>query len=64
MMVMRVGIVDVGANTLRLLVAAPDGAGGVAFNLADVAVAAGFVLLLPVTALFGLKNRERLFDPV
>jgi exopolyphosphatase / guanosine-5'-triphosphate,3'-diphosphate pyrophosphatase len=29
MMVMRVGIVDVGANTLRLLVAAPDGAGGV-----------------------------------
>ena len=26
---MRVGIVDVGANTLRLLVAAPDGAGGV-----------------------------------
>ena len=26
---MKVGIVDVGANTLRLLVAAPDGAGGV-----------------------------------
>ncbi len=26
---MRVGIIDVGANTLRLLVAAPDGAGGV-----------------------------------
>jgi lipoprotein signal peptidase len=39
-------------------------AGGVAFNLADVAVAVGFVLLLPTTALFGLKNRERLFDPV
>jgi exopolyphosphatase / guanosine-5'-triphosphate,3'-diphosphate pyrophosphatase len=29
MVVMRVGIVDVGANTVRLLVAAPDGAGGV-----------------------------------
>jgi exopolyphosphatase/guanosine-5'-triphosphate,3'-diphosphate pyrophosphatase len=29
MIVMRVGIVDVGANTLRLIVAAPDGAGGV-----------------------------------
>ena len=26
---MRVGIVDVGANTLRLLVASRDGAGGV-----------------------------------
>lgn len=42
----------------------PIVAGGVAFNLADVAVAAGFVLLLPATALFGLKNRERLFEPV
>jgi len=39
-------------------------AGGVAFNVADVAVAPGFVLLLPATALFGLRNRERLFDPV
>jgi lipoprotein signal peptidase len=39
-------------------------AGGVAFNVADVAVAAGFVLLLPATALFGLKNRARLFEPV
>jgi lipoprotein signal peptidase len=39
-------------------------AGGVAFNVADIAVAVGFVLLLPATALFGLKNRERLFDPV
>jgi len=39
-------------------------AGGVAFNVADVAVAAGLVLLLPATALFGLRNRERLFDPV
>jgi hypothetical protein len=42
----------------------PIVAGGVAFNVADVAVAIGFVLLLPATALFGLKNRERLFDPV
>ena len=42
----------------------PIVAGGVAFNLADVAVAAGFVLLLPATALFALKNRDRLFDPV
>ena len=39
-------------------------AGGVAFNVADVAVAVGFVLLLPATALFALKHRERLFDPV
>ena len=39
-------------------------AGGVAFNVADVAVATGFVVLLPATALFALKNRERLFDPV
>ncbi len=42
----------------------PIVAGGVAFNVADVAVAVGFVLLLPATALFALKNRERLFDPV
>jgi lipoprotein signal peptidase len=39
-------------------------AGGVAFNVADVAVAVGFVLLLPATALFALKHHERLFDPV
>ena len=39
-------------------------AGGVAFNVADVSVAAGFVLLLPATALFALKNRERLFERV
>jgi lipoprotein signal peptidase len=38
--------------------------GSVAFNLADVAVATGFVLLLPATVLFALKNRQRLFDPV
>jgi lipoprotein signal peptidase len=39
-------------------------AGGVAFNIADVAVAVGFVLLLPATVVFGLQNRDRLFDPV
>ena len=39
-------------------------AAGVAFNLADVFVASGFVVLLPTTALFALKNRERLFEPV
>jgi lipoprotein signal peptidase len=39
-------------------------AGGVAFSAADVAVAVGFVLLLPATVIFALQNRERLFDPV
>ena len=39
-------------------------AGGVAFNIADVAVAVGFVLLLPATVVFGLQHRDRLFDPV
>jgi lipoprotein signal peptidase len=39
-------------------------AGGVAFNIADVAVAVGFVLLLPATVVFGMQNRARLFDPV
>ena len=41
----------------------PIVAGGVAFNLADVAVGAGFVLLFPATALFVLRNRGRLFEP-
>jgi lipoprotein signal peptidase len=39
-------------------------ADGFAFNVADVAVAVGFVLLLPAAVLFGLQNRERLFEPV
>ena len=38
--------------------------GGLAFNVADVAVALGLVLLLPTTVTFGLRNRERLFEPV
>lgn len=42
----------------------PIVADGVAFNLADVAVGVGFVLLLPATAVFALQNRERLFEPV
>jgi lipoprotein signal peptidase len=39
-------------------------AGDVAFNLADLAVALGFVLLLPAAAVFALQNRKRLFEPV
>ncbi len=42
----------------------PIVAGGVAFNLADVAVGLGFVLLLPATLVFAMRNRERLFEPV
>jgi lipoprotein signal peptidase len=42
----------------------PIVAGGVAFNLADVAVAVGFALLLPATIVFAMQNRERLFEPV
>jgi lipoprotein signal peptidase len=37
---------------------------GVAFNIADVAVLAGLVLLLPGTVLFAVRNKERLFEPV
>ena len=39
-------------------------AGGIAFNVADLSVAAGLVLLLPATLVFAVRNRERLFDPV
>ena len=39
-------------------------AGGVAFNVADLAVAAGLLLLLASTAAFAVRNRERLRDPV
>lgn len=41
----------------------PIVAGGVAFNFADVAVGAGFVMLLPATVLFAMRNRGRLFEP-
>jgi lipoprotein signal peptidase len=42
----------------------PIVAGGVAFNLADVAVVAGFALLLPAILIFAVRNRERLFEPI
>lgn len=42
----------------------PIVADGVAFNVADVAVAVGFALLLPATLVFAARNRERLFEPV
>jgi len=42
----------------------PIVAGGVAFNLADVAVVAGFALLLPAILVFAARNRERLFEPI
>ena len=39
-------------------------AGDFAFNVADLAVAAGAVLLLASAAMFGVRNRERLHEPV
>jgi lipoprotein signal peptidase len=42
----------------------PIVAGGVAFNVADVAVMAGFTLLIPATLVFAVRNRARLFEPV
>jgi lipoprotein signal peptidase len=42
----------------------PIVADGVAFNLADIAVAVGFALLLPATLVFAVRNRERLLEPV
>jgi len=37
---------------------------GLAFNLADVSVALGLVLLIPVIIVFAVRNRERLLEPV
>jgi lipoprotein signal peptidase len=37
---------------------------GLAFNVADLGVALGLVLLLPATVSFAVRNRERLFEPV
>jgi lipoprotein signal peptidase len=42
----------------------PIVAGGVAFNVADVAVVVGLALLLPATFVFAAQNRDRLFEPV
>ncbi len=39
-------------------------AGDIAFNVADVAVAAGLVLVLAATCVHAARNRERLRDPV
>lgn len=39
-------------------------AGDLAFNVADLAVAAGVVLLLAAAAGFAVRNRERLREPV
>ena len=38
--------------------------GGYAFNFADLAVGTGAVLLLMATAVFAVRNRERLREPV
>jgi hypothetical protein len=38
--------------------------GALAFNLADVAVAVGLVLLLLTTVVYGARNRARLSEPV
>jgi lipoprotein signal peptidase len=37
---------------------------GLAFNVADVSVALGLVLLLPAMIAFAVRNRARLFEPV
>jgi lipoprotein signal peptidase len=37
---------------------------GLAFNVADLGVALGLVLLLPATVSFAVRNRERLFEPI
>ena len=36
----------------------------VAFNVADLGVALGLVLLLVTTVAFGVRNRARLFEPI
>jgi lipoprotein signal peptidase len=38
--------------------------GTVAFNVADLGVALGLVLLLVTTVSFGVRNRARLFEPI
>jgi lipoprotein signal peptidase len=38
--------------------------GTVAFNVADIGVALGLVLLLVTTVSFGVRNRGRLFEPI
>ena len=38
-------------------------AGNIAFNLADVSVGLGVLLLVPTTLVYAVRNRERLFEP-
>lgn len=38
--------------------------GGLAFNLADVSVGVGLLLLLPAVLVFAARNRDRLFEPL
>ena len=42
----------------------PIVADGIAFNMADVAVGLGIVLLLPATLVFAVRSRARLSQPV
>jgi lipoprotein signal peptidase len=42
----------------------PLALGPIAFNLADVFVLAGFVLVAGATLVFALRNRERMSEPV
>jgi hypothetical protein len=42
----------------------PIVAGGLAFNMADAFVLAGVLLVIPTIVVFGLRNRNRLFDPL
>ncbi|MGH2922292.1 MAG: hypothetical protein ACRDKU_09525 [Gaiellaceae bacterium] len=39
-------------------------AGGLAFNVADLSVGLGLMLLLPAGLVFAVRNRGRLFDPI
>ena len=39
-------------------------AGDIAFSAADVAVAIGFLMLIPAMVVFALRNRDRLFEPI
>jgi hypothetical protein len=39
-------------------------AGGLAFSVGDIAVCVGLLLLVPAAAVFALRNRGRLVDPL
>lgn len=42
----------------------PIVAGGLAFNFGDLAVIGGLLLLIPTAAVFALRNKGRLFEPI